>query len=112
MAFILAPGLDFRLKATGNELMTFYVTGEKLPPGFAPKQTLEVVDNRGKAPVTKDWADIEPSMITKNDGLSQYGAVTQVEMNPMTMSRPYSAGKGVEETWIATEGDLDLLFGK
>ena len=44
--------------------------------------------------------------------MSQYGAVTEVTMKTMTMSRPYSSGPGVEEIWIATDGDVDLLLGK
>jgi len=112
MAFIITPGLAFRLTATGDKYMTFYVVSEKVPQGFTPKATLEVVDNRAKATVTKAWVNKERPLITKTDGLSQYGAVTQVEMNSMTMSRPSSADQGVEEIWIATEGDIDLLFGK
>jgi len=112
MAFIITPGLDFRLTATGDKYMTFYVVSEKIPQGFMPKTTLEVVDNRGKAPVTKAWVNMERPLITKDNGLSQYGAVTQVEMNSMTMSRPYSDERGVEEIWIATEGDIDMLLGK
>ena len=54
----------------------------------------------------------ERPLITKEQGLSQYAALTQVEMPSMSMSRPYSANAGVEEIWIATEGDLDLLLGK
>jgi hypothetical protein len=30
----------------------------------------------------------------------------------MEMSRPYSDAQGVEEIWIATDGDVDMLFGK
>ncbi len=41
MAFIITPGLDFRLTATGDQYMTFYVVSEKLPAGFAPRTTLE-----------------------------------------------------------------------
>ena len=37
---------------------------------------------------------------------------TRVEMNSMTMSRPYSDDPGVEEIWIATEGDTEMLLGK
>jgi mannose-6-phosphate isomerase-like protein (cupin superfamily) len=112
MAFIITPGLDFRLTATGDRYMTFYVVSENLPQGFTPKTVLQVVDNRGKTPVTKAWVDSEHPIITRDDGLSQYGAVTQVEMSGMTMSRPYSDGAGVEEIWIATEGDSEMLFGK
>lgn len=112
MAFILTPGLDFRLTATGDKYLTFYVVSEKLPQGFTPRATLDVIDNHARPQVTSAWVDKERALITKADGLSQYGALTQVEMNPMTMARPYSDGAGVEEIWIATEGDIDMLFGK
>ena len=112
MAFIITPGLDFRLTATGDQYMSFYVVSEKLPAGFAPRTTLEVVDNRNRPQVTNAWVNQERPLIAKSDGLSQYGAVTQVTMKAMTMSRPSSSGPGVEEIWIATEGDVDLLLGK
>jgi mannose-6-phosphate isomerase-like protein (cupin superfamily) len=112
MAFIITPGLDFRLTATGDRYLTFYVVSEKIPPGFTPKTTLEVADNRGVAPVVKAWVDMERPLITKDNGLSQYGALTKVELGSWTISRPYSDGPGVEEIWIATEGDVDMLFGK
>ena len=112
MAFIITPGLDYRLTATGEKYMTFYVISEKIPEGVAPKTTLQVADNRGKATTTTAWVDKEHSLITKEDGLLQYGAVNRVEQNGMTMSRPYSDGEGVEEIWIATDGDSDMLFGK
>src|SRR5262249_11651131 len=91
---------------------TFYVVSEKISQGLTRKTTLAVVDNRGKAPVMKAWVNSERPLITKGDGLSQYGAISQVEMNSMTMSQPYSADQGVEEIWIATEGDIDMLLGK
>jgi mannose-6-phosphate isomerase-like protein (cupin superfamily) len=112
MAFIITPGLDFRLTATGDKYMTFYVVSEKIPQGFTPKTSVQIVDNRSKAQVTKAWVNRERPIITKDDGLSQYAAVTQVEMNSMTMSRPSSAAQDVEEIWIATEGDIDILLGK
>lgn len=112
MAFIITPGLDFRLTATGNQYMTFYVVSEKLPAGAVPSTTLRVIDNRKSAQVTSAWVNQERSLVTKADGLSQYGSVTQVTMKAMTMSRPSSSGPGVEEIWIATDGDVDLLLGK
>jgi mannose-6-phosphate isomerase-like protein (cupin superfamily) len=112
MAFIITPGLDFKLTATGDKYMTFYVVSEKIPEGFTPKAALAVVDNRGKAQVTNAWVNKERPLITRDEGLSQYGALTQVELGPMAMSRPYSAAQGVEEIWIATEGDVDMLLGK
>jgi mannose-6-phosphate isomerase-like protein (cupin superfamily) len=112
MAFIITPGLDFRLTAIGDRYMTFYVVSEKLPGGFTPRTTLEVVDNRSRPQVTTAWVNQERPLISKSDGLSQYGAVTQVTMKSMTMSRPSSSAAGVEEIWIATDGDVELLLGK
>jgi mannose-6-phosphate isomerase-like protein (cupin superfamily) len=112
MAFIITPDLDFRLTATGDKYLTFYVVSEKLPQGFTPKTTLQVIDNRSKATTTKNWVDVERPLITKDDGLSQYSAIIQVEMDPMTMARPYSAGQGIEEIWITTDSDTNMLFGK
>lgn len=111
-AFIITPGLDFRMTATGDHYMTFYVVSQKLPEGVTPKATLDVVDNTAKPQVTKAWHDEERALITKDDGLSHYAALTQVELPSMEMSRPYSDAQGVEEIWIATEGDVDMLFGK
>ena len=113
MAFILTPGLDFELTATGNEYMSFYVASEKIPNGFTPNKTLEVVDNRGEAPfMSVHWANIDREMITRENGMCQYGAFTEVKLDAMTIAQPHSHEKGVEEIWIATEGDIELLFGK
>ena len=62
--------------------------------------------------MTNAWHDKERALITKDDGLIQYNALTQVDLPSMTMSRPYSDAHGVEEIWIATEGNTDMLFGK
>jgi uncharacterized cupin superfamily protein len=88
------------------------VVSEKLPAGFAPRTALEVVDNRARPQVTNAWVNQERALISKSNGLSEYGGVTQVTMKAMTMSRPSSSGPGAEEIWIATDGDVDLLLGK
>ena len=111
-AFIITPGLDFKMTGTGEHYMTFYVVSEKLPEGLTPKSTLEVVDNSAKPQVTNAWHDKERALITSADGLSDYHSLIQVELPSMKMSRPYSAAPGVEEIWIATDGDVDMLFGK
>jgi mannose-6-phosphate isomerase-like protein (cupin superfamily) len=111
-AFILTPGLDFKLTATGDKYMTFYVISQKLPEGSMPKATLTVVDHSAAPEVTNAWYDKERPLLTSADGLSQYSAITQVDQPSMTMARPYSDAQGVEEIWIATDGDVDMLFGK
>jgi mannose-6-phosphate isomerase-like protein (cupin superfamily) len=112
MSFIITPGLDFKLTATGNDYMTFYLVTQKVPDGVTPKTTLQVIDNTAKPQVTKDWYDKDRTLISKNDGLSEYSGITQVDLPTMSMDRPYSDAQGTEEIWIATTGDIDMLFGK
>lgn len=111
MSFILSPGLDFKLTATGDKYMNFYVVSEKLD-GAAPKAGLTVIDNRNKPTVANAWVNQERDLITRGDGLVQYRAVTEAQMGPNALSRPYSVAADGEEIWIATEGDVDLLLGK
>ncbi|MBN1293562.1 MAG: hypothetical protein JXB48_17110 [Candidatus Latescibacteria bacterium] len=113
MAFVLTPGLDFEMTATGDEYMTFYVATEKIPAGFSPNKSLEIVDNRGEAPFMKvHWANIDREMIRQKNGMCQYGAFTEVKLDAMTMAQPHSHAEGIEEIWIATDGDIELQFGK
>lgn len=111
-SFIITPGLDFKLTATGKDYMTFYVVTQKVPDGVAPKTTLQVIDNSAKPQVTADWYDKDRTLIAKSDGLSEYSGIIQVDLPTMSMDRPYSDTEGTEEIWIATTGDIDMLFGK
>ena len=112
MAFIITPDMDFKLTATGDKYMTFYFVTEKIPAGVTPKTTLQVVDHRSTPQTTNAWVDKERPLVTKADGLVQFPALIQVEQPTMTMARPYSAEANTEEIWIATDGDVDMLFGK
>ena len=112
MSFIITPGLDFQLTATGPNYMTFYVVGEKIPAGTTPSPTLVVADHRSAPEVTASWVNKERPLITKTDGLVQYKAVTHAQTSPMSMSHPYSVAPGGEEIWIATDNDIDMLLGK
>lgn len=111
MAFIVPPGADFKVTATGG-YMTFYVVGEKAGPG-RPGAVTVLVDHRRAATVTRDWTDKVRDVVVKADGLSQYASISRVDMPAMlAMSRSTSAAAGAEEIWIATDGDIDMLFGK
>jgi mannose-6-phosphate isomerase-like protein (cupin superfamily) len=113
VSFIITPGLHFKIEATGKEYLTFYVVTEKLPAGFTPNKELVVVDNRGEAPFMRvHWAHIDRPLIDNRNGMSQYGAFTEVKLDAMTMSQPHSHEPNVEEIWIATDGDIELFLGK
>jgi mannose-6-phosphate isomerase-like protein (cupin superfamily) len=113
VSFIITPGLNFRIASSGKEYLTFYVVTEKLPQGFTPNQELVVVDNRGEAPFMRvHWAHIDRPLINSRNGMSQYGAFTEVKLDAMTMSQPHSHDPNVEEIWIATDGEIELFLGK
>ena len=111
MAFIVTPDLDFRLTATGDQYMTFYVVAEKRSGGASPSAELRVVDHRATSPVIKNWFESDRPIITKADGLASYAVISHVELKAMEMARPTSAATGREEIWIALD-DSDMLFGK
>jgi mannose-6-phosphate isomerase-like protein (cupin superfamily) len=111
-AFIVTPGMDFKITGTGDHYMSFYVVTQKLPAGLSPNAMVNVVDNTAKPQVINAWYDKERALITTAEGLSDYHAITHVELPSMEMARPYSDAQGVEEIWIATDGDVDMLFGK
>jgi mannose-6-phosphate isomerase-like protein (cupin superfamily) len=111
MAFTIPPGLDFRLTATGDRYMNFYVVTQKALASAAPP-VLKVVDNRAAPAVTNSWASQERRLITDADGLAGYRFIAASQQAPDTMTRPYSVAAGGEEIWIATDGEVDLLLGK
>ena len=67
MAFIITPGLDFKLTATGDKYMTFYVVSEKIPDGFTPRSTLRSPTIAARRRTTNAWFDKERPLITKDE---------------------------------------------
>lgn len=111
MAFIVPPGADFKVTAAGD-YMTFYIVGERAGAA-SPGATVTVVDHRRAETSIRDWTDRARDVVTKADGLSQYASITRVDMPAaLAMSRSTSAPAETEEIWIATDGDIDMLFGK
>jgi mannose-6-phosphate isomerase-like protein (cupin superfamily) len=109
---IVPPGVQYAITA-GSDYMTFYIVGEKLPDGSTPAPNLSVIDHRSTPTKTADWVDTEHTLASKEDGLSQYTSVARVDMSSeMAMARPTSTAAGVEEIWIATDGDVDMLLGR
>jgi len=109
---IVPPGAQYTITA-GSDYMTFYIVGEKLPDGSTPAPSVRVIDHRDAPTKTADWVDKEQTLASKEDGLSQYASVTRVDMSSeMAMTRPTSTPPGTEEIWIATDGNVDMLFAR
>lgn len=110
-AFILGPGQDFRLTATGNDWLRFHVITEKAAPGATAGTTVSLIDHQGERPVITDWHNQRRPVVTAADGLQRVAAVSAVSLKPMAIARPYSVAPGAEEIWIALD-DTDALIGK
>lgn len=112
-AFLVTPGTDFTLTCTGTEPLAFYMITEPLPAGFVPKTELKVKDTfAGTMSISVHWAHIDRPIIGTADGMSTYGGLTEVTIDPMTYAQPHSHNPATEEVWIAVDGDIRLQMGK
>jgi len=113
MVFILTPGLDFELKPVGDDLLTFYITSEYLEDDFEYNKKLVVEDNRyAPTNVNYHWVNIGRAQLTGRAGTCHYTGISHVTLDAMTIPQAHSHLPGVEEVWIALEGDIELLIGK
>ncbi len=104
-AFVIGPGQDFRLTASGNQYLTFYVLAENRPGPAAPVQLFD-----WQAASTTEWHNVTRPL-SLPPGLLRHASISQVTLGPLQMSRPYSAPAGTEEIWIALDA-VDVLLGK
>ena len=107
---LIPPDVEFIMANTGVEPLTMYMLNEPIPDGYTPRETV-LVRNKfdGPAGLNVHWSNIDRSIV---GGLANYGGLTSVTIDAMTIAQPHSHGTGVEEIWIAVEGDITLQFGK
>lgn len=107
---LIPPGVEFTMTNTGGEPLTMYMLNEPIPDGYTPRETVQVRNKfDGPAGLNVHWSNIDRSIVS---GLANYGGMTSVTLDAMTIAQPHSHGAGVEEIWIAVEGDILLQFGK
>ena len=112
-SFIITPGLDFTLQASGDEILTMYVVTEKIPDGATLNESLYVTNGfENPTFMSVHWANIDRRIISSRNGMRAYGALTAVKLDAMTLAQPHSHGEGVEEIWLALKGDISVQFGK
>ena len=112
-SFIITPGLDFTLQASGDEILTMYVVTEKIPDGATLNESLYVINGFENPTFMRvHWANIDRQIISSRNGMRAYGGLTAVKLDAMTIAQPHSHGEGVEEIWLALKGDISVLFGK
>lgn len=110
--FLLPPGEEFWLTAEGDTYLGLYVVSERVTPSTESKAIARLIDSGAAPENVEAWHTRQRLIASTSDGLQGYSAIHSVELEPMSMSRPYSVVAGEEEIWIAIENDTELLIGK
>lgn len=111
---VLVPeGVSYSIANTGDAQLKMYLVVEPVPAGFVPK-TEVVLRNDNDYPVSMSvhWSNIDKRLFSANDGLATLRGINPVMLDPMTIAQPHSHEPGVEEVWVALDGDTRLLMGK
>jgi mannose-6-phosphate isomerase-like protein (cupin superfamily) len=124
IAILMPAGLEFVMKATGDEDLTMYVINEPTPADFRPKTKMGVKDEAGahqRTPAGGDpyivggasghWAHIVKELFSPADGLATEQSVITVTVNPLTLGEPHPHKPGQEEIWAAIDGDSLAFIG-
>ena len=112
---ILIPdGMEFVMTASSDEPLTMYMVNEPVPDGFVPKTEIVITDENTTPfeTSTVHWCMVFKRVLSGAHGLATIQSILTVTFAPMTMGQPHSHDNGCEETWMALEGDLNLLLGK
>ena len=110
---LVPPGLEFTMTNTGDLPLVMYVFAEEAPEGFKARTDIAVKDEN-TTPIGEigHWTHIFKQGIWYTDGLAKLVGMGPVWYSPMTMGEPHSHKEGVEEIWIALEGDITFFLGK
>jgi mannose-6-phosphate isomerase-like protein (cupin superfamily) len=110
---MVPPGLEFTMTNTGSESLVMYVFTEDVPEGFKARTDMVVKDeNTTPFDEPAHWTFMLKRGIWYTDGLAKLVGMGPVWITPMTMGEPHSHKEGVEEIWIALEGDITFFLGK
>jgi len=113
IGFIVPPGVQYELAATGKEHLSVFRIVEPIPAGFTPKKEVVVKDEyKGRSGNYSHWVFNGRSFFGRDDGLAVLNGIAPISLDPMTFGHPHSHGPGVEEVWISLEGDTRALLGK
>ena len=114
VAFLAPENLEFTMKNTSNEPMTFYLVVEPTRPNFRPVDHIVWRDENAE-PIhtsTAHWVNNNKWLIKQEEGLADIELLLTVTVMPNTFAQPHSHGKGVEEVWAAIDDGTQFLLGK
>jgi mannose-6-phosphate isomerase-like protein (cupin superfamily) len=116
IAILIPADLEFTLKNTSAEPLTFYLVNEPTQPGFRPNPKMLVRDE-DVVPITSTsgfWDHIVKTLFVTPDGLSTLESFLTVSLDPLTLGRPHvhpAQDNDIEEVWTGLEGTSIAFIG-
>jgi mannose-6-phosphate isomerase-like protein (cupin superfamily) len=116
IAVLVPAELEFDLKNSSSEPLTFYLVNEPTQPGFRPN-TKMLVKDEDVVPITSSsgfWDHIVKTLFVTADGLSTLESFLTVSLDPLTLGRPHmhpAQENDIEEVWTGLEGTSIAFIG-
>jgi mannose-6-phosphate isomerase-like protein (cupin superfamily) len=116
VAILMPADLEFSLKNTAGEPLTFYLVNEPTQPGFRPNSKMLVKDENLLAITSSSgfWDHIVKTIFVTADGLSTLESFLTVTLDPLTMGRPHvhlAPEDDIEEVWTGLNGTSIAFIG-
>ena len=114
IAVLVPATLAFTIKNTGKDSLGAYVITEPTPGGFQPGTKL-VVKDENTAPIStalQEWSRIVKPLFTSADGLATISSVETVNLDPLTITRPFIGTlPNTEHLWMQLSGTSIAFIG-
>jgi mannose-6-phosphate isomerase-like protein (cupin superfamily) len=116
IAVLMPAELEFDLKNSSSEPLTFYLVNEPTQLGFRPNAKMLVKDE-DVVPITSSsgfWDHIVKTLFVTADGLSTLESFLTVSLDPITIGRPHvhpAQENDIEEVWTGLEGTSIAFIG-
>lgn len=114
IAVLIPASLSYTLHNTGAVPLTLYRIIEPTQDAFRPNTKLLVRDENTIpiASTDTDWARITKKIFVRSDGLSTLEEVSTVELDALTMGKPFvGTDSDREEVWAAISGTSVAMIG-
>lgn len=114
IAVLIPAGLSYTIRNSGPSPLSMYLITEPVQAAFTPN-TKMLVRDENTIPIAsshEEWARIVKPVFVKSDGLSTLDQVSVVELDALTLGKPFiGTDNNLEEVWTALSGTSIAWMG-